>query len=164
MNLFALLGLAAQLAAAQPAPPPAAAAPASELHGIVAWLQKQELRAGTHLSLEPKARPVGYLRGLSFGQKGLDIGAAGAEAWLDLDPGITTDDKDRPEVLALLMFHPAAIGRRLYAALPFKDRIRYAGLPELEIGPALRFPRDAAQLKAWRGRDNIGFVVSMRVF
>lgn len=161
--LFALLGLVAQLAAAQ-APAPAPAAPAGELHELVSWIQRQELRAGTHLSLAPKARPVGYLRGISIGQKGLSIGAAGAEAWVDLDPGITTDRQDRPDFLALVMLHPAAIGRRLYAALPFKDRVRYAGLPELEIGPAVRFPRDAAELKAWRGKDNIGLVVSLRVF
>src|SRR3990167_10353407 len=113
----------------------------SDRQKLVAWFGEQDFRAGTKIDLDGGLHGVLYVRGLSLGQKGLSLASSGAKPYLDINLGGDFENKEKPQMLVLLMLHPVNTTEAFIRKLPFRDRVSVAKLPDVEIGPAISLPR-----------------------
>lgn len=134
------------------------AAESSDRQKLVAWFGEQDFRAGTKIDLDGGLHGVLYMRGVSIGQKGLGLGSSDAKPYLDFNLGGDFENKEKPQMLVLLMIHPVNTTEAIIRRLPFKDRVSVAKLPDVEIGPALSLPRPG---QAWTWRSSFGIVAAI---
>lgn len=144
--LVALLSLASMAHAEEP----------NDWQKLGLWLSKQQLHAGTLVKLTGETSAVTYLEGISIGQEGLGVDPK-AKSYVDFDFGGSFNRKES-RVLFLIMFHPQNIAESIWEKLPIKNRVRFRGLPDIEIGPAIDPPLGGV----WRANERIGLVASVQ--
>ena len=154
MNLFFLL-LLGLLALIPREGHPAEAL--TERQALADWLGKLDLRAGTRLDLSGDFHGVVYARGVSLGQRGFNWDP-GAKPYLDFNLGGDFARGDKAQLLVLMMIHPVHTTDAVIRRLPFRDRVKLAALPDIEIGPALNLP---APGRVWTWRSALGLVVAL---
>jgi len=126
---------------------------------LTGWLSTQNPKAGTMVDFATEFSPVLYLRGVSYGQKGINIDPE-KKQYFDFNLGIITPKTESIEPLVLIMAHPSNLMGPLSRMLPFRTRLKLPTLPDIEMGPAVRLPMPNM---TWTIRSSIGFVVAVRI-
>lgn len=133
------------------------AEPVGERQKLAEWFGKLDLKAGTRLDLSGDFHGVVYARGLSLGQSGLNWDP-GAKAYVDFNLGGDFQSGEKPQLLVLAMIHPVHTTDAVIRRLPFRDRVKLAAFPDIEIGPALNLPSPG---RVWTWRSAFGIVAAL---
>lgn len=137
-----------------------------DINKVVDWFKAQDKRLGTNVSLAGHSEPITYLgEFLCFGRKGVDMGDSGKLSWVDLDPALGGNSLATLKFRTLVMFHIGNISGTLASRLSFKDHLKLPMLPDIQIGPVIGLPLGdmIRDIKSWKGREQLGIGVSMRL-
>lgn len=136
MALLFLYGLArAQEPAAAPAP--------SNLHDLVKWVGTQQAHVGTARGLEDSSSyATTWWDAVSYGQKGINVGAAGALDFLDLGPAVSAANGRSTRYGQAVTLHVGNVWNSLAANLPtsLAKHVHLVVLPNVTVAPLFLWP------------------------
>lgn len=77
---------------------------------------------------------------------------------MDFNLGGDFQSGEKAQVLVLAMIHPVHAMDAVIRRLPFRDRVKLAAFPDIEIGPALNLPIPG---RTWTWRNAFGVVAAL---
>ena len=122
--------------------------PADPVGGLAAWLQSQQAQVGLSETLKGVKYAATWWDAVSVGQKGINVGAAGAKDFFDLGPAFTGTNSDLasqdPTTRwgAATALHVGNLWNWGAAKLPtaIADHVHLATLPNVTVSPLFMWP------------------------
>ena len=128
---------------------------ASPTDDLVSWLKTQQAQVGMAETLKGHKNAATWWDAFSLGQKGLNVGAAGAADFFDAGPSITgtNSDANNPDVRygAATVLHAGNIWNWAAGKLPegIASHVHLVTLPNVVVGVLCLYPHGVS-IDKWR--------------
>ncbi len=139
------------------------APPSDDLAALATWVSHQQAQVGTSIALNGVKYAATWWDAVSIGQKGFNVGLAGALDYLDFGPGMAAANGERTRYGQAVPVH---VGNLWNAAETFSSgtwmsHVHITALPNVTVCPFFLWP-DGNRLAKWTWKKDFQAAVGYR--
>lgn len=145
-------------------PAVAQTAPSDPAAGLASWAATQQAQVGVSLDLHKTKYAVTWWDAVSWGQKGVNVGLAGAKDYIDLGPAMAVANGASPRWGQAIPLHVGNIWNSATSSLPPSTAAHFnlVTLPNVTVSPLFLVP-DHKPITKWTWSNDFQVVVAYRI-